>query len=367
MSFDRSAARAAAALSFGLLGLVAAQTPAQAQAASAPAKALLPLADPQTNAFVDGLLKAWYAPTAKRFATDGDALADRAQAWCSSAAKAATPTTRDPALDAARAAWVQAMASWTRLSAVQIGPLLDRHSDTRLDFQPMRPAALDKVIANPSAPGEWAMDRVGAQARGLPAMEYLLWKKPATPRTSSCAYLVVLARDVRDEARELALAYAGEAAAPRTPAQAAEWFNTYVNQWLAGMARLRWRDLEMPVRSWGMDQAPRAASGQTALAWRERWLALRGMSVGGANSPDGLRGVTPLADYLKARGLTTEAATMARDIAAVDAGMQGANPATPGPQLLDTAKRVDTITHTMSRDVPAALQVQLEFSPEDGD
>ena len=58
---------------------------------------------------------------------------------------------------------------------------------------------------------------------------------------------------------------------------------------------------------------------------------------------------------------------MARDIAAVDAGLQGAGPTTPGPQLLETAKRVDTITHTMSRDVPAALQVQLEFSAEDGD
>ncbi|MFO1340748.1 MAG: imelysin family protein [Burkholderiaceae bacterium] len=368
MSFERSAARAAAALSVAWLGAVV-QAPAHAQAtqaapASAPAKGLLPLADPQTSAFVDGLLKAWYAPTARRFAADGDALADRTQAWCSSAAKAATPATRDPALDAARQAWVLAMASWTRLSAVQVGPLLDRHSDTRLDFQPMRPAALDKVIASPASPGEWAMDRVGAQARGLPAMEYLLWKKPAAPRTPACAYLVVLARDLRDEGRELALAYAGDTAATRTPEQAAEWFNTYVNQWLAGMARLRWRDLEMPVRSWGMDQAPRAASGQTALAWRERWQALRWVSLGGADRPAGL---LPLADYLKARGLAAEAATMARDIAAVDSGLQDASPATPGPQLLDTAKRVDTITHTMSRDVPAALQVQLEFSAEDGD
>ncbi|HEV8688995.1 MAG TPA: imelysin family protein, partial [Ideonella sp.] len=290
-----SSARAAAAYALAIAGQVA-----FAQAASAPAAAALPLAHPQTNAFVEGLLKTWYAPAARRFATDGDALADRTQAWCASTARNVTPATKDASLDAARQAWVQAMASWTRLSAVQVGPLLDRHSDTRLDFQPMRPQALDKVIANPSSPGEWQMDRVGAQARGLPAIEYLLWKKPAAPRTPACAYLVVLARDTRDEARELALAYATEAASPRSAEQAAAWFNSYVNQWLAGMARMRWRDIEMPVRSWGMDQAPRASSGQTALAWKERWQALRLVSVGGEGRPDGL---LPLVDYLKTRGL----------------------------------------------------------------
>jgi uncharacterized protein len=256
------------------------------------------------------------------------------------------------------------MASWTRLSAVQIGPLLERHSDTRLDFQPMRPAALDKVIANPTAPGEWAMDRVGAQARGLPAMEYLLWKKPATPHSPTCAYLVVLARDVRDEARELALAYATEAAATRSADQAATWFNTYVNQWLAGMGRMRWRDLEMPVRSWGMDQAPRAASGQTALAWRERWQALRQQSAGGAGTPNG---VVTLTDYLRSRGLATAADALARDVGLADTALQGATPATPGPQLLEAAKRVDFVTHTIARDVSTQMQIQLEFSADDGD
>lgn len=352
------------------LGWGGAATGAMAQAASAPASsasaavAPLPLAHPQTSALVDGLLKSWYAPAARRFATDGDVLVDKAQAWCASAAKNSTPATRDPALEAARQAWVQAMVSWTRLSAVQIGPLLDRHSDTRLDFQPMRPAALDKVIANPIAPGEWAMDRVGAQARGLPAMEYLLWKKPAAPRTPTCAYLNVLARDLRDEAHELDKAYAAEAAATRTAEEASAWFNTYINQWLAGMGRMRWRDLEMPVRSWGMDQAPRAASGQSALAWRERWQALRVPTAGGAGTPDGL---VPLTGYLRARGLATSADALARDAGLADTALQGATPATPGPQLLEAAKRVDFVTHTIARDVSSQLQIQLEFSADDGD
>lgn len=341
----------------------AATPAAPASSASAPAAAL-PLAHPQTSALVDGLLKGWYAPAARRFASDGDVLVEHTQAWCTSAVKNPTPATRHPALDAARQAWVQAMASWTRLSAVQIGPLLERHSDTRLDFQPMRPAALDKVIANPTSPGEWAMDRIGAQARGLPAMEYLLWKKPAAPRTPTCAYLSVLARDLRDEAHELQKAYDSQAAATRTADEAAAWFNTYINQWLAGMGRMRWRDLEMPVRSWGMEQAPRAASGQTAIAWRERWQALRVPTAGGAGAPDGL---VPLTSYLRSRGLAGSADALARDTGLADSALQGATPTTPGPKLLDAAKRVDFVTHVIAREVSTQLQIQLEFSADDGD
>lgn len=349
-------ARATAGLALALAAGVA-----QAQAAAAPAAAALPLAHAQTNAFVDGLLKAWYAPAARRFATDGEQLVERSQAWC-----AATPKNpaRDPALDAARQAWVQAMVAWTRLSAVPLGPLLDRHSDTRLDFQPMRPAALDKAIAQPSRPGEWQMDRIGAQARGLPAMEYLLWKQPAAPRTPACAYLAALARDLRDEAQGLAQAFEAEANAPRSAAQAADWFNAYANQWLAGLSRMRWREIEMPVKSWGLDQAPRAASGQTALAWRERWQALRMMSTGGPGAPEGLM---PLAGYLRARGLDAAAAATIRDTAAADAALATAGPTLPTASLLDAAKRVDTLGHVMSREVPERLQIQLEFSSDDGD
>lgn len=345
--------RCTLALALNLAGALA----AFAQAPSAP----LPLAHPQTNAFVDGLLRNWYEPAARQFSADADVLSDRVHAWCASPHRA---TPRDPRLDKARDAWTAMMQSWVRLSAVPIGAQVDRHSETRLDFQPMRPASLDKVVANPSAPGEWAMDRVGAQARGLPAMEYLLWRKLAAPQTAACAYLVALARDARDEARELALAYAVEAATSRTAEQAAQWFNTYVNQWLGGMSRLRWRDLELPVRSWGMEQAPRAASGNTALAWRVRWQALREPSLGGDGAPSGL---LPLTAYLRARGLIASADTMQRDVSAADAALQGATPATSGAQLLNAAKRVDTVTHTISREVVGAMQIQLEFSAEDGD
>src|SRR6185295_18083763 len=78
----------------GACALIGSSSMVFAQAASAPAPAGLPLAHAQTNAFVDGLLKTWYAPNTRRFAIDGDALADRTQAWCSSNARNVTAATK---------------------------------------------------------------------------------------------------------------------------------------------------------------------------------------------------------------------------------------------------------------------------------
>jgi uncharacterized protein len=334
----------------------------QQEAASSPAAVAtaLPLAHAQTDRFVIGQLTAWYAPAARRLAAETDTLVTGTRAWCASKSHQAG----GPELAAARQGWVRTMLAWTRLSAVQMGPVLDRRSETRLDFQPMRPQALDKVIANPTAPGQWDMDRVGAQARGLPAMEYMLWKRPAMPGTPACAYLVVLAGDAHEEARALDAAYAADAAAVRSPEAAANWFNGYVNQWLGGLSRLRWKDMEMPVRSWGLDQAPRATSGQTAAAWKERWQALRVPTAGGTGTPEGL---LPLAGYLRARGLDAPAQALLRAVAAADAAMKDAGPTTSGPQLLEAATLVDRVTHVVKRDVTQLKQIQLEFSADDGD
>jgi hypothetical protein len=88
------------------------------------------------------------------------------------------------------------------------------------------------------------------------------------------------------------------------------------------------------------------------------------MSVGGAGAPDGL---IPVADYLRARGLDAAAAATVRDTAAADAVLKTVGPALPAAALLDAAKRVDTLGHVMSREVPERLQIQLEFSSDDGD
>jgi hypothetical protein len=330
-------------------------------AASAPAPAPLPplpLADPQTTRFAQAMLQQRYAPAAAAFAASGLELDDAVQALCRApAAEALAARSRT------RQAWSRFMRDWTRLSAVPLGALLNRQSETRLDFHPLRVSALDKVIAQAPSSGRWEMDRVGAQARGLSAMEHLLWTRPAAPATPACAYLVALAGDARNESDGLAREFAEGARRPMSDAEAGLWLNEYVNQWLSGMARLRWRDLELPARSWGMAQAPRAASQQTSEAWATRWQALREQSVGsGARSPE-----PSLSGLLRQRQMDALADALERDVRLADQALAGATPTAPVARLLEAARRVDTITHTISHDAGRYLQIQLEFTAEDGD
>ncbi len=368
----RTMSRLSSVLVGGLaLAAAAAQAgPAEpASAASAPsAPARLALADPATGVFVDRLLRHAYAPDAQRFADAAGRLVERSRVLCAAGAPGGAP------LPAARQAWVDSMLAWTRLSAVTTGPLLTRRSEPRVDFNAFRPQALDKAVAQPHATDPaadavagrwtWQLDRVGAPAKGLPALEHLLWKQPPAPRTAACAYLQALAGDVHDEARGLADAFQAEAAATRSPAQAAEWFNGWANQWLSAVSRLRWREIEMPLKSWGMGQAPRASSGQTAAAWAARWAALRQQTVGGPGTPEGLQ---PLAAYLRARGLAAPADALVREAAAVDAAFAGATPATPAERLLAASARMDVLAHVLDRQVAEQLAFQLEFSSDDGD
>lgn len=337
-----------------------------ASGASAPVR--LTLADPATGVFVDRLLRSGYAPDAQRFADAAGRLVERSRVLCAAGAPGGAP------LPAARQAWVDSMLAWTRLSAVTTGPLLMRRSEPRVDFNAFRPQALDRAIAQPHATAPaaepaavrwtWQLDRVGSPAKGLPALEHLLWKQPPAPRTAACAYLQALAVDVHDEARGLADAFRAEAGATRSPDQAAEWFNGWANQWLSAVSRLRWREIEMPLKSWGMGQAPRAASGQTAAAWAARWAALRQQTTGGPGTPEGLQ---PLADYLRARGLSAPADALVREAAAVDAAFSGATPATPADRLLAASARMDVLAHVLDRQVAEQLAFQLEFSSDDGD
>jgi uncharacterized protein len=333
----------------GLAG--AATAPPPAPAASAP-DTRLPLTSPSSTAFMTALYQGWYAPHAQRLLDSTRTLSRSSQAWCAGGGDRAE----------VRRHWTAVMQDWTELSAISIGPLLARHSDVRVDFYPTRPASLDKAIATPMAGGGWDLDRVGAPARGLTTLEFMLWKRPAAPKTPACSYLTTLTADLADEATGLASDFNTLSQAERSDEQAAALLNEFLNQWLSGMNKLRWRDLELPVRSWGMEQAPRMVSGNTALAWSARWSSLRRLSV-----PQAGDAWTALSAYLRQRGLGSSATALETEVATLDAAMRGAAANTPPDRLLAAARAVDAVTHTLSKDIATVLAVQLEFSADDGD
>lgn len=115
------------------LGLLAGLALASGAAAQkVPANVAVPFYQPP--AFVQGVYRHWYAPRAQAFAAEATALSRAIEALCSAPADAGEP------LRLARARWHSTVQAWDTLSAVAIGPLLQRRSVRQIDFTPTAPS-----------------------------------------------------------------------------------------------------------------------------------------------------------------------------------------------------------------------------------
>lgn len=265
-----------------------------------------------------------------------------------------------PAMATARPAWVRCMLAWERLSAVAVGPLITRRSLRAIDFQPTRPALIQRALA--AGPG-WDLALVGTPAKGLPALEWLLWAGPHQP--VACAFAQALAQEIVAEALALEAGFGALARQPwdedNGPAALAE----LVNQWVGGLERLRWTGIEKPLRAGRPAELPRALSGQTTAAWAARWQGLRALTVFDGQVPPvpGQTGV-PLETWLRGRGLNPVADQLRQAVQRSDAAMSGLK---PGAAALAAAGTLGALKHLAEAQVAPALDVRLGFSDADGD
>jgi predicted lipoprotein len=311
-----------------------------------------------------GLYRTHTAPMARTFAEQAPALVQALQKHCEGPAN----------LPAARTAWTNTMLAWEGLAAVAVGPLLERRSLRSIDFQPLRPELLQRMLArSPRTLDD--MVRVGTPAKGLPAIEHLLWVAPVAPGTPACTYTVLAAQEVQREAQALNEAFSALGAQPPEGEAAGVAFGEFVNQWLGGLERLRWAGLEKPLREATTRQAPpafaRMPSGQTGAAWRAHWAALRALALQGtgAAAEPGTAAV-PIETYLRGRGQLALAEQWRQSVLQADAALQAA---TPTNGVLDAA-RIEAATSTlkgvtllMQAQVAPALEVSIGFSSADGD
>lgn len=348
--------------------LAACLLPAAVSAQPAATAAAAPLPDVAVPFYtpvhaLEALYRVHYLPRARAFAEASAALVPALQAVC--AAGGAEP------LDAARGRWRDALSAWEGLSAVQIGPLVERRSSRHIDFQPPRPELIARAVK--AAPTDAAgMARVGSPAKGLPALEWMLWTQPVAARSAECRFAVVVTQDLQQEADAITADFQtlagrewdeeGEAASTA--------FGEFINQWLGGIERLRWADIEKPVRSAeGRKVAwPRQASGSTALAWQARWQALQALSAGPA-LPIG-EGTVSVEAYLRGRGLNPLADSLSTQVAAAGQAVaklgKGAAPAgTAAP--LAAARQLGALKSLLEKRVAPALEVAIGFSDADGD
>ena len=296
-------------------------------------------------AFTETLQATWVAPRSADFVYQSRQLTPALQALCTAAAA-------EPALTRAREHWLAALGSWETLSAVAFGPVLERRSQRQIDFTPTRPRLIEKAIKTAPADAA-AMELIGTPAKGLPALEWLLWMKPVQPAGADCRYAIQVAAEIEREATALAET---RLSSPDDQATLSE----LVNQWVGGLERLRWGNLEMPARvsqtSGGKDapEYPRQASGAHAASWAAQWRALRELAIGPVS----------LASALNQRGKSALPLTTAVERA--DTALQGLT-GDDLPRAIAAGRELAALKRLVENQVAADLGVNIGFSDADGD
>lgn len=176
--------------------------------------------------------------------------------------------------------WVSTMLSWERLAAVAVGPLLDRRSARTIDFWPTRPAQIERILAagTESLTTVAQLESIGSTARGLPALEWLLWRLPANANTQHYAQL--LAQQVVNESSSLLDGYRSLASAQRSEEEAAALYGDWFGQAVGGLDQLRIKKMVPETRGKDSSVWVRGVSGQTAAAWQAQLEGLQVFLVG---------------------------------------------------------------------------------------
>ena len=156
----------------------------------------------------------------------------------------------------ARTAWRAVRADWSVTTAFAFGPVITQMQAGALDFWPVREATIEeKITAAPPTIDATYIDGLGTSAKGLPALEYLLFVAPPAADTPRCAYAQALAADIARRTTEIAdgwttehaeaLASAGHGSAVYTSEQAG--LDAVVNATIENLYRIVKEKLDRPL------------------------------------------------------------------------------------------------------------------------
>jgi predicted lipoprotein len=319
--------------------------------------------------FMRGVYRFWYAPQATAFADQAGGLPTAISAVCDAGADSATAK-----LEQARERWKTTAVAWDRLSGVQVGPLVQRRSTRQIDFTPTRPELIKRAIQ--TAPQDaTAMESIGTPAKGLPALEWLLWSQPVAPATPACRYAVQVAADIQREADTLAKAFSDLAARPPGEAEESNGpaMSELINQWTGALERLRWAEMEKPrmagAAQGGRNAVPyaRSTSGQTAARWAAQWQALRTLGASQASeAPRPGTALTPIETYLRGLGRNEPADKLAQSVGKADKALQNLSP-TNRAGITSAGRSLAELKKLAEAEIAPALEVSIGFSDADGD
>lgn len=132
---------------------------------------------------------------------DAALLDEAATAFCAAPDEAGLLATRQ--------AWDATQGAWKRMSIVAFGPSVDEphRYEPLLDFWPVRDGVVDDLVAGDTDLSYATVSTLGASARGLPVVAYLLWHPDQTDASwfdeRRCTYLTALTEDLHANASGL--------------------------------------------------------------------------------------------------------------------------------------------------------------------
>ena len=309
---------------------------------------------------VQGLLQHQLLPGSK-------ALLQTAQALAQSLAQPGAAWTQH------RALWTQTMLAWETLAAVAVGPLLERRSAREIDFWPTRPAQIQRLLINGLGAVQTVqqLDSVGASARGLPALEWLLWKTDGSGH--ALAYARLLAQQIEAEAALLLSGYQNLANTEREDSDAWTLYGEWFGQGVGGMDQLRIKKMVRDTR--GKESSPwvRGVSGNTAACWQAQARGLQAFLVGSPTAQAATEAATPgepvpgsLNSLLLGRGLMNDSRSLLTRTATMLRAVQAARP-NHAPSIQRAQTALAQLSAQASALAGGPLQITLGFTDADGD
>jgi len=330
-----------------------------------------------TAHFLQGLYSHWGLRRSAQFVNNSRILSNALAALCQS-----QPKQSAVALQKARAAWRGIAGTWKfALSGIAFGPLIERRSLRQIETFPARPALIQRNIkAEPQ--GAKAFERVGTPAKGLPALEWLLWSDLVQPATPACSYAHEVALDIEREAHALQTAFqqaaATDWAAEETQDKAHAAMTEFINQWIGGIERLRWADMEKPLRAaqgLRVPDWPGSASQTTTGLWGSAWFALYTVTVHPTRKalPTPGTELVPLEIYLRGRGLNPLADRLVQAVADVQTAFlpithfHSAKQPDISEAVYQATRALAALKRLGEAEIAPALQITIGFSDADGD
>lgn len=286
-------------------------------------------------------------------------------------------------LGAAQTAWMAAHDRWSVTGAFAFGPVAEQMQAGPLDFWPVRGDTIEGKIADAPAKIDASyLATLGTSAKGLPALEYLLYGEPLAPASPRCAYAQALADDIAARTGEIADAWTdGHAEALRSAGHGSTTYPTeqtgldvVVNAAIEGLYRMVKSKLDGPLGNLsGSDPDPTQSESlfsQRGAIDLERNLDGFALVYLGADLESG--GDPGLGALVAARDAGLDERIVAQ-LAAARAAL-AALPGTLDAALIadrsavQTARdEIDGLRRLIKLDVASLLGVTLSLSDNDGD